>query len=156
MTIVRETYAPARRGGALSSPIGRVAADPWLFGIFVLVTVSVLIFSVLPVLTVLGVALGVATCLLLARASLAIAALVLRERRSRELTGLFLVALLVVVVPVGVFLASLRWQGRVPTQLAEAVEVLALTPVGAPWAVSSPPTFSQALRHRIAIGFEMH
>ncbi|WP_347344164.1 hypothetical protein [Microbacterium sp.] len=90
-----------------------------------------------PVLTVLGVALGVATCLLLARASLAIAALVLRERRSRELTGLFLVALLVVVVPVGVFLASLRWQGRVPTQLAEAVEVLALTPVGAPWAVSA-------------------
>jgi iron(III) transport system permease protein len=57
MTIVRETYAPARRGGGLSSPIGRIAADPWLFGIFALVTVSVLIFSVLPVLTVLGQAL---------------------------------------------------------------------------------------------------
>lgn len=53
-------------------------------------------------LTVLGVA-SASPRLLLARASPAIAAPVLRERRSRELTGLFLVALLVVVVPVGVF-----------------------------------------------------
>ncbi|MGZ8804849.1 MAG: hypothetical protein ACXWZG_06065, partial [Microbacterium sp.] len=61
-------------------------------------------------------------------------ALFLRERRSRELSGLFVLAILVVVVPVGVFFASLEWGGRVPTQLAEAVNALAVTPIGAAWA----------------------
>ena len=81
-----------------------------------------------------GVILGVLTCALLARVCMAVASLFLRERRSRELSGLFLLAILVVVVPVGVFLASLEWEGTVPTQLGEAVSALALTPVGAAWA----------------------
>lgn len=81
-----------------------------------------------------GVVLGVLTCALLARVCMAVASLFLRERRSRELSGLFILAILVVVVPVGVFLASLEWAGTVPTQLAEAVEALALTPIGAAWA----------------------
>lgn len=81
-----------------------------------------------------GVILGVATCVLLARVCMALTALFLRERRSRELSGLFVLVLLVVVVPVGVFFASLEWRGRVPTQLTEAVDVLALTPFGAAWA----------------------
>lgn len=81
-----------------------------------------------------GVVLGVTICVLLARVCMALTALFLRERRSRELTGLFVLALLVVVVPVGVFFASLEWGGRVPTQLAEAVDALALTPIGAAWA----------------------
>lgn len=76
-----------------------------------------------------------ATCLLLSKTAMAVAALVLRPRRSRELTGLFVVALLVVVVPVGVFLASLQWHGRIPPQLIEAADVLALTPLGAALAV---------------------
>ena len=38
-----------------------------------------------------------------------------------------------VVVPVGLFLASLEWGGRVPSQLIGAASVLALTPVGAAW-----------------------
>ncbi len=81
-----------------------------------------------------GVVLGVATCVLLARVCMALTALFLRERRSRELSGLFALAILVVVVPIGVFFASLEWGGRVPTQLAEAVSMLALTPLGAAWA----------------------
>lgn len=81
-----------------------------------------------------GVLLGVATCVLLARVCMALTALFLRERRSRELSGLFALAVLVVVVPVGVFFASLEWRGRVPTQLGEAVSTLALTPLGAAWA----------------------
>ena len=65
---------------------------------------------------------------------MALTALFLRERRSRELSGLFVLAMLVVVVPVGVFFASLEWGGRVPSQLAAAVDALALTPLGAAWA----------------------
>jgi ABC-2 type transport system permease protein len=83
-------------------------------------------------------ALAVVTCVLFARVTMAVAALVLRERRSRELTGLVLLAVLVVVVPAGVFLASLDWNGRVPVQLGEAVDVLALTPIGAAWAIPAP------------------
>jgi ABC-2 type transport system permease protein len=78
---------------------------------------------------------------LLARVCMALTALFLRERRSRELSGLFALALLVVVVPVGVFFASLEWGGRVPPQLAEVVSMLALTPLGAAWAF--PGRFAQ-------------
>jgi ABC-2 type transport system permease protein len=79
--------------------------------------------------------LGVLTCALLARVCMALASLFLRERRSRELSGVFVLVVLVVVVPVGVFLASLEWQGSVPAQLLEAVDALALTPFGAAWAL---------------------
>ncbi|MCT9820412.1 hypothetical protein N3K63_08980 [Microbacterium sp. W1N] len=79
--------------------------------------------------------LGLITCVLLSRVAFAVAALVLRERRSRELTGLFLVGILVVVVPVVVFLASLEWGDGVPTALTSAVDVLAVTPLGAAWAL---------------------
>ncbi len=88
-------------------------------------------------LTVLAVALGVVTCLLAAKIAFAFGSLVLRERRTRELSGLFLVALLVVIVPVVVFLASLQWEGHVPHELSVAVEVLSLTPIGAAWAIPS-------------------
>ncbi|MET0672789.1 MAG: hypothetical protein ABWY37_04790 [Microbacterium pygmaeum] len=83
---------------------------------------------------VVGAILAVTTCVLLARVCMALTALFLRERRSRELSGLFVLALLVVVVPVGVFFASLEWRGRVPSQLEQAVDALALTPFGAAWA----------------------
>ena len=88
-----------------------------------------------------GLILGVATCVLLARVCMALTALFLRERRSRELSGLFALVLLVVVVPAGVFFASLEWGGRVPPQLSEAVSLLALTPLGAAWAF--PGRFAQ-------------
>ena len=77
---------------------------------------------------------GVLTCLLLSKIALAIGGL-LHERRSRELTGVFLIAVIAVVVPVVVFLASLQWAEGVPSALNEAVDVLALTPFGAAWAL---------------------
>lgn len=81
-----------------------------------------------------GTVLGVVTCLLLARVAMALTALFLRERRTRELSGLFALAILVIVVPTAVFLASLEWHGRVPYELADAIEVLGQTPIGAAWA----------------------
>ena len=85
--------------------------------------------------TVASVVLGVLTCLLLARVCMVLASLHLRDRRSRELSGVFVLVVLVVVVPVGVFLASLEWEGSVPPQLLEAVGVLGITPIGAAWAL---------------------
>jgi ABC-2 type transport system permease protein len=85
--------------------------------------------------TIVSVLLGVLTSALLARICMALAAMFLRERRSRELSGVFVLVVLVVVVPVGVFLSSLEWRGSVPPQLLDAVGALAATPLGAAWAL---------------------
>lgn len=82
-----------------------------------------------------GVTLGILTCSLLARVSMALTAAFVRERRSRELTGVFALGVLVVVAPVGVFLSSLQWRGVVPPALQEAVSILVVTPLGAAWAM---------------------
>lgn len=103
-----------------------------------------------PWLGVASVVLSVLTCTLLARVSEAIAALVVRQRRSRELTGVFLVGVLVVVVPVGVFLASLEWRGVVPIQLREAADMLSLTPLGAAWSLPAPGDAVPALLVAVA------
>ena len=91
--------------------------------------------GVSPVLAAVSAALAVLTCALFARTGRAVAALYLRERRTRELSGLFLLAVVIVVVPAAVFFSSLEWHGVVPGQLAEAVGVLAHTPFGAAWAL---------------------
>jgi ABC-2 type transport system permease protein len=75
--------------------------------------------------------LHVATCVLLARLSMAFGSAVVRTRRTRELSGLFVLGIVVVLVPVIVFLSSLEWGGRVPSALTTAAEVLGVTPVGA-------------------------
>ncbi|MEV8368812.1 hypothetical protein [Microbacterium sp. NPDC064584] len=134
-----------RRFAVLALPSGRLAAVLAVAGFLSVPTFALLAVSVCAAIVwtahgvpwpaaVIGVVLGVATCVLLARVCMALTALFLRERRSRELSGLFALAVLVVVVPVGVFFASLEWRGRVPTQLAEAVATLAVTPLGAAWA----------------------
>jgi len=118
-----------RRFSVLGLPSGRLAAVLASAGFLSVPTFALIAVSVCAAIVwiehgvpwpaaVVGVALGVATCVLLARVCMALTALFLRERRSRELSGLFALALLVVVVPVGVFFASLEWGGRVPTQLA--------------------------------------
>jgi len=94
--------------------------------------------------SVASVVLGLATCVLFARVSMALGALVQRPRQSRELIGVYLVAVLVVVVPVGVFLGSLEWRGAVPSQLASAAEVLAWTPIGAAWGIALAPSAGAA------------
>jgi ABC-2 type transport system permease protein len=76
-----------------------------------------------------------ATCVLAARVFLALATLFLRERQSRELSGLFLLVVIVVLVPAGVFVASMDWNGSVPSELTGAVSILAVTPLGAGWAI---------------------
>lgn len=90
--------------------------------------------------SIVAILLGVATCVLLARVSMASGALVRRPRQSRELLGVYLVAVLVVVVPVGIFLGSLEWRGAVPSQLVSAAEILAWTPLGAAWSIAVAPS----------------
>ncbi len=92
-----------------------------------------------------SVVLGLTTCVLFARVSMALGALVQRPRQSRELMSVYLIAVLVVVVPIGVFLGSLEWRGAVPSQLASAAEILSWTPVGAAWAIGLAPTTGAAV-----------
>jgi ABC-2 type transport system permease protein len=84
---------------------------------------------------ILGAVLSVVVAVLLARVCMGLSSLALRERRSRELSGLFLLAIVVVVVPAAVFVTSLEWRGQVPGQLMSAVTVLGYTPFGAAWAI---------------------
>lgn len=74
---------------------------------------------------------GLLTTVLAARIGMALNALLLPERRSRELTALFALAVLVVAFPVAVFLASLEWDGHVPDAVATATTVVGLTPIAA-------------------------
>jgi len=86
----------------------------------------------LPV-AILAAALGLITCVLSARCSHVVGTLVFRPRHSRELSGVFVLILLIVVVPAGVFVASLQWRDAVPEPLAGLVTALAFTPWGAAW-----------------------
>ncbi|WP_105565378.1 hypothetical protein [Microbacterium halophytorum] len=71
------------------------------------------------------------TCLVLARISMVLASGVMRTRRTRELSSLFVLGLIIVVFPVVVFLSSLEWDGRVPEQIGVVADALAVTPLGA-------------------------
>ena len=75
---------------------------------------------------------GVLSTLLAARIGMAVNALLLPERRSRELTALFALALIVIAFPVAVFLASLEWDGHVPGVVGSLTSVIGLTPLAAP------------------------
>ncbi|MER7448346.1 hypothetical protein [Microbacterium sp. NPDC097977] len=72
------------------------------------------------------------TATLAARVSMAVNALLLPERRSRELTALFALAVVVVAFPVAVFLASLKWDGQVPAAVSALTASVGLTPFAAP------------------------
>lgn len=74
---------------------------------------------------------GLLTTVLVARIGMALNAVLLPERRPRELTALFVLALLVVAFPVAVFLASFRWDGRVPQGLISLTGAVASSPLGA-------------------------
>ncbi|WP_217183342.1 hypothetical protein [Streptomyces sp. AC495_CC817] len=76
--------------------------------------------------------LGVFSTLIAARIGMAVNALLLPERRSRELTALFALAIIVIAFPVAVFLASLRWDGHVPDAVASITSTIGLTPLAAP------------------------
>lgn len=129
--------------GLPRGPLAAVLAVAGLVSVPILVLLAIAVCSAVvwtdlgvpAVAAVASVVLGVLTCALLARVCTALASLFLRDRRSRELSGVFVLVVLVVVVPVGVFLASLEWEGSVPSQLLQAVDALALTPLGAAWAL---------------------
>ncbi|WP_311245826.1 hypothetical protein [Microbacterium sp. WCS2018Hpa-23] len=69
--------------------------------------------------------------ILAARIGMAVNALVLPERRSRELTALFALALIVIAFPVAVFLASLKWDGEVPAAVGTLAAAVGVTPFAA-------------------------
>lgn len=70
--------------------------------------------------------------LLTARIGMAVNALLLPERRSRELTALFALAVLVIAFPVAVFFAALGWNDAVPTSIGALSSTVGATPLAAP------------------------
>ncbi len=68
-----------------------------------------------------------------ARVGMALNALLLPERRSRELTAVFALVVVVVAFPVAIFFASLGWQGEgaVPAAVAVATGIAGVTPFAA-------------------------
>jgi ABC-2 type transport system permease protein len=82
-------------------------------------------------LAVLMTLIGVITTVLTSRIGMAINALILPERRSRELTALFALALIVIAFPVAVFFGSLRWDGHVPESLAALTAAIGFSPLAA-------------------------
>lgn len=75
---------------------------------------------------------GLLSTILSARIGMAVNALLLPERRSRELTALFALAVIVIAFPVAVFLASLEWDGQVPAAVASLTATIGFTPFAAP------------------------
>lgn len=82
---------------------------------------------------ILAAVLATLTVIVASRVSMLVAGL-WRVHRSRELTALFILGLVILVVPVVIFVGSLQWGGVVPTAFQAAAEALAFTPLGAVWA----------------------
>lgn len=102
-----------------------------LLVIQVAVVIVAISFGAPWILAVLSGLLTLATAVLAARAGMALSARLLPERRSRELTSLFALAVIVIAVPVCVFVASLGWAGAVPPVLHAVAGLLGVTPLGA-------------------------
>ena len=121
------------RSVALSAVVASFASVPALATAAVAVAMAVawVGHGAPVVLAVLGAILFTVTCVVGARCAMAVAAVALRDRRSPQLTGLIITAAGIVVFPAAVFLVSLEWSEGVPSQLTEAADVLALTPLGA-------------------------
>ncbi|MFV0319912.1 MAG: hypothetical protein ACK5IN_06040 [Microbacterium sp.] len=151
-----------RRFAVFGLPEIRLAAALALAGLLGLPTLALIAVAVctavlwsmhgapVPV-AVIGAALAIATVTLLSRTCMAVTAMFLRDRRSRELSGLFVLAIVVVVVPTAVFLSSLEWAGAVPPQLSEAVDVLGYTPFGAAWALPAAVAAGSSLAWVVAV-----
>ncbi|GAA3943518.1 hypothetical protein [Microbacterium soli] len=86
-------------------------------------------------LAVLAGAVSVISTTLAARIGMAVSAIALPERRSRELTVLFTIPIIVIAFPVAAYFASMRWDGHVPHAVASATSVVGFTPLAAPQAL---------------------
>lgn len=87
------------------------------------------------VLAVVAAVIAFLTATVFARCAMALGARALRARRSRELSTLALVVGVVVLVPIIVGLLSLDWRAGLPDAVHDAAGLLALTPLGAAWAL---------------------
>ncbi|AWB86842.1 hypothetical protein [Mycetocola zhujimingii] len=88
----------------------------------------------LPVmLALLSAVLAVATCVIAARIATAAASLLLASRRSKELTGLIGIAVLVLLAPAVILLSSVNWGRDGAAVLGSAADVISWTPFGAVW-----------------------
>jgi ABC-2 type transport system permease protein len=119
---------------------------PWILALASLISVpSFALLAVTTCVVIVGIRLGVpayaavltgllglVTTVLAARVGMAISAMWLPERRSRELTALFTLAVVVIAFPVAVFLASLEWDGEVPAAVDAVTSIVGATPVAAP------------------------
>lgn len=83
---------------------------------------------------VLAALVGVISIALAARIGMAISAILLPERRSRELTALITIPVIVIAFPVAAYFASLKWDGRVPPAVDAATSAIGLSPIAAPHA----------------------
>ena len=102
-----------------------------LLAVYVSVTIVAVRAGAPWVPAVLLAAVGLLSTILLSRVGMALNALLLPERRSRELTALFALALIVIAFPVAAFLGSLRWDGEGPASLATLTSVIGFTPLAA-------------------------
>ncbi|MGM7699458.1 hypothetical protein [Microbacterium sp. A84] len=102
-----------------------------LLAIIVCSTIVAIEFGTPWLAAVLGAFLRLLAATVAARIGMAFSALLLPERRSRELTALFGLAVVVVAFPVAVFFASLEWDGRVPDAVAVVATVAGFTPFAA-------------------------
>ena len=121
---------------------------PWILALAALVSIPSLILLVVAVCTVvvavahgtpwpvavLFALIGVTATALAARIGMAASAMLLPERRSRELTVLFTIPVIVIAFPVAAYFASLKWDGHVPAAVAAATAVVGYTPLAAPQA----------------------
>lgn len=87
------------------------------------------------VLAVLSGIVGALSATLAARIGMAISAIVLPERRSRELTVLIAIPVLVIAFPVAAYFASLKWDGQVPAAVDSATTVVGFSPLAAPYSM---------------------
>ena len=78
---------------------------------------------------------GVLSATLAARIGMAISAILLPERRSRELTVLITIPVLVIAFPVAAYFASLKWDGDVPGAVEAATNIVGFSPLAAPQAL---------------------
>jgi ABC-2 type transport system permease protein len=85
------------------------------------------------VLALLSAVLAVATCVIAARVTTAVASLLLATRRSRELTGVIGIVLLVLLAPAAILLSSVNWGRDGAAVLGSAADVISWTPFGAVW-----------------------
>ncbi|MEW1963229.1 hypothetical protein AB0269_12290 [Microbacterium sp. NPDC077644] len=122
-----------------------VRAMPWILALGALVSVPSIALAAVavcfvitlvalgtpPIFAILAAVFGVLSLAIAARIGMAVSSLLLPERRSRELTALFVLAVIVVAFPAAVFFASLEWDGLVPDAVASLASVIASTPFGA-------------------------